>query len=67
MKASELIRKLQEQIELHGDYEVYFKSYDWDFDYGNSYPVNEVRDGYIHEYDDVESIEIPETMYMTIA
>ena len=49
MKASELIRKLQEQIKLHGDYEVYFESYDWDFDYGNSYPVSEVRDGYIHE------------------
>lgn len=45
MKASELIRKLQEQIELHGDYEVYIES----CNYGNSYPVNEVRDGYIHE------------------
>lgn len=49
MKASELIRKLQEHIELHGDYEVYYVSYDWDFDYGYSYPVVEVRDGYIDE------------------
>lgn len=49
MKASELIRKLQEQIEFHGDYEVYYVSYDWDFDYGYSYPVVEVRDGYIDE------------------
>ena len=49
MKASELIRKLQEQIELHGDYEVYYVSYDWDFDYGYSYPVVEVCDGYIDE------------------
>lgn len=49
MKASELIRKLQEQIELHEDYEVYYVSYDWDFDYGYSYPVVEVRDGYIDE------------------
>ena len=49
MKASELIRKLQEQIELHGDYEVYFESYNLDFDYGYSYPVVEVRDGYIDE------------------
>ena len=49
MKASALIRKLQEQIELHGDYEVYIESYDQDFDYDNSYPVSNVRDGYIHE------------------
>lgn len=49
MKASELIRKLQEQIELHGDYEVYVESYDWDFDYDNSYPVSNIHDGYIHE------------------
>lgn len=49
MKASELIRRLQEQIELHGDYEVYIESYDWDFDHDNSYLVSNVRDGYIHE------------------
>lgn len=49
MKASELIRKLQKQIELHGDYEVYFKSYNLDFDYGYNYPVSEVSDGYIDE------------------
>ena len=49
MKASELIRKLQEQIELHGDYEVYVESYNWDFDCDDSYPVNDVCDGYIHE------------------
>ena len=49
MKASEFIRKLQEQIELHGDYEVYVESYNWDFDYDDSYPVVEVRDGYIDE------------------
>ena len=49
MKASELIQKLQEQIELHGDYEVYVESYDWDFDYDDSYPVSEVSDGYVHE------------------
>lgn len=45
MKASELIQKLREQIELHGDYEVYVESYNCDF----SYPVNDVHDGYIHE------------------
>ena len=45
MKTSELIQKLQEQIELHGDYEVYVESYNCDF----SYPVNDVHDGYIHE------------------
>ena len=49
MKASELIRKLQEQIELHGDYEVYVESYDWNFDHDNSYPVSNVHEGYIHE------------------
>ena len=49
MKASELIRKLQEQIELHGDCEVYFESYNLDFDDGYSYPVSEVSDGYVHE------------------
>lgn len=49
MKASELIRKLQEQIELHGDYEVYVESYNWDFDCDDSYPVSEVSDGYVHE------------------
>lgn len=49
MKASEFIQKLQEQIELHGDCEVYVESYDWDFDYDNSYPVSDVFDGYVHE------------------
>lgn len=53
MKASELIRKLHEQIELHGDYEVYIESYDQDFDYDNSYPVSNIHDGYIHERSDV--------------
>ena len=45
MKASELIQKLHEQIELHGDYEVYVESYNCDF----SYHANDVHDGYIHE------------------
>ena len=49
MKVSELIRKLQEQIELHGDYEVYVESYNWDFDCDGSYPVSDFCDGYIHE------------------
>ena len=49
MKASELIRKQQEQSDLQGDCEVYFESYNLDFDYGYSYPVSEVSDGYVHE------------------
>ena len=44
MKASELIRKLQKQIELHGDYEVYVESCNCDF----SYSVSGVHDGYIY-------------------
>lgn len=40
MKASELIKKLQEQIELHGDCEVWVESYDYDFDNDNSFAVN---------------------------
>ena len=31
------------------DYEVYVESYNWDFDCNDNYPVNGVRDGYIHE------------------
>lgn len=45
MKASELIRKLQEQIELHGDCELWVESYDYDFDRNNSYPINDVTSG----------------------
>jgi hypothetical protein len=43
MKASEMIRKLQEQIELHGDCEVCVESYDYDFDYDSTYDVHRVE------------------------
>lgn len=42
MRASELIKKLQEQIELHGDYEVWVDSYNYDFDYDDSHGVYEI-------------------------
>ena len=45
MKASELIEKLQTQIELHGDCELWVESYDHDFDDDNSYPITEVTLG----------------------
>jgi hypothetical protein len=35
MKASELMKKLQEQIELHGDCEVYISHYDGTCDCGH--------------------------------
>ena len=42
---------------------MYVEPYNWDFNCNESYPVNDVCDS----YDDAESIEIPETMYMMIA
>lgn len=46
---------------------MYVEPYNWDFNCNESYPINDICDNYIYEYDDAESIEIPETMYMMIA
>jgi hypothetical protein len=48
MKASELIQKLQEQIELHGDCKVWIGHYDMEFDCDDSYPASQVafEDGF---------------------
>lgn len=43
MKASEMIRKLQEQIELHGDCEVCVELYDYEFDYDSTFDVHRVE------------------------
>lgn len=43
MKASELVKKLQEMIELYGDCEVWVEDYDFDFDHDSSFAINEIN------------------------
>lgn len=42
MRASELIQKLQEQIELHGDCKVWIGEWDYEYDCDASRPAHEV-------------------------
>lgn len=42
MKASELVKKLQELMAMHGDCNVWIGHWDMDFDADDSYPVGGV-------------------------
>lgn len=65
MKASELIKKLQDGISVHGDLEVYGGRWTWRINTVNlEYPTKEVVEA---EFEDMEEevIELPMRFYLS--